>query len=379
MKIYLETITVPFDPPFQRWGWTKSTCEEKQGAGLKNHSACEKRWIFGGSLRLERRCLDQPPAVPAATEKHRDVTNHELPQVDFNSLDVFCGFRISVMFFHDVSLWRSCRFQCILEKRCWKKCWPTSFVSLIVLLESELVCEVWEDYLNKLLFDVVSESNWELFRTASWNQDVDSLWKWPCLLGANRPMGFLSSRTCWKTIHGVDRVWFCWKNQQPADEDWSFLFWRWGVDFFASVQGKVAGAALVCFLHLPGILSSRNSCECWSVLDTSVCKAMDDCNTSVSHSFSSQYTKLSKIYIHGMIFLQKQFWKQPIFMFPSHIHLSAIQHHRGHQDVPTRSLEGPGRVASRCIRGCISRYLHSRNPVSDISSLWFQKFRVWKL
>lgn len=124
--------------------------KEKQGAGLGwiiPH--VKKRWIFGGSLRLERRCLDQPPAVPAATEKHRDVTNNESPQVDFNSLDVVSGNGFLQCFFTMLLCGERCGFQCILEKRCWTKCWPTCFFSLSVLLESELVCEVWDDYLNK--------------------------------------------------------------------------------------------------------------------------------------------------------------------------------------------------------------------------------------
>lgn len=173
-EILLWNDHCSFWSPLSKMGVNKINMWRKTGCrvGL-NHSACEKRWIFGGSLRLERRCLDQPPAVPSSERKTswRDEPRIATGGFQFSGC-CFCGFRISAMFFHDVSLWRSCRFQCILEKRCWKKCWPTCFFSLSVLLESELVCEVWEDYLNKLFFDVVSESNWELSRTASWNQDV---------------------------------------------------------------------------------------------------------------------------------------------------------------------------------------------------------------
>lgn len=215
MKFYFVTITVLFDSPLSKMGVNKINMWRKTGCrvGL-NHSRMWKTVIFRG-IPATGKEVDSTNLQPSRAGDRKTSWRDE-PRIATGGFQ-FSGCILWIsdfccMFFHDVSLWRSCRFQCILEKRCW----PTCFFSLSVLLESELVCEVWEDYLNKLFFDVVSESNWELFRTASWNQD----------LGGNRPMGFLS--TCWKTIHGVDRVWFCWKNQQPADEDWSFLFWKWG-------------------------------------------------------------------------------------------------------------------------------------------------------
>lgn len=158
-------------PPFKDGGEQNQHVKKNRVPGwriiphVKNgeFSGDPGHWKGGVPPTSSRPSSDRKTSWRDSTNRHRWISILWMYSVDFG---------ISAMCFHDVSLWRSCRFQCILEKRCWKKCWPTCFFSLSVLLESELVCEVWEDYLNKLFFDVVSESNWELFRTASWNQDV---------------------------------------------------------------------------------------------------------------------------------------------------------------------------------------------------------------
>ena len=157
MKFYLETITVLFDSPLSKKsrvpGWVESFRMWKKRVNFREIPATGKE-VFGPTSKPSQQ---RPKNI--VTRDERDERD-ESPQVDFNSLDVvfcgmdvFCGFRISDFCFFTMFrcffCGERCGFQCILEKRCWTKCWPTCFFSLSVLLESELVCEVWDDYLNK--------------------------------------------------------------------------------------------------------------------------------------------------------------------------------------------------------------------------------------
>ena len=209
-------INVLFDPDLKKWG-KNITCK-KRVPGWKI--------IFKGiALWISR----DPCDASGKEAKHR--WRHSTHRHETRSSILWMYWMDSC----DVFLWRSCRFlSCILEKNA-AECWPNCFFSLSVQLQSELGCEVWEDDLNK----------WYMRdRTASLNQDVDSLWKW-CVIGCQWANGQ------WMRKHLLENdpgfcVWFCFK---PTS-------WRWmgvsysedGAEIFRSLQGKVV-AQLLCFLE----------------------------------------------------------------------------------------------------------------------------------
>ena len=148
------------------------------------------------------------------------------------------------------------------------------------------------------------------------------------------------------------------------------------VDFFASVQGKVAAQLLCVSCTCQGSFLPETVVSVDQSSTPQAIAAMDDCKWYLCPIGFPPNTPNSPRSIYmGWFSYKSNFGNSPcscsqvIFIFQQFSITEVTRTFR-----PVRS-----RAQGELIRGCISRYLHSRNPVSDISSLSFQKFRVWKL